>query len=95
MHVPPGSRSKKEKMRSNETICSSLSFCQKYWKEEKKKQRGEEEVGAVVKDGKGLENMPRKLQVTACVRLVVVVWQEILFKRREEEEKYEGVAGRR
>ena len=81
-------------MRSNETICSSLSFCQKYWKEEKKKQRGEEEVGAVVTDGKGLENMPRKLQVTACVRLVVVVWQEI-FKRREEEEKYEGVAGRR
>lgn len=51
-------------------------------------------MGAVVKDGKGLENMPRKLQVTACVRLVVVVWQEILFKRREEEEKYEGVAGR-
>lgn len=85
-------------MRSNETICSSLSFCQKYCKgrkEEKKKQRGEEEVGAVVKDGKGLENMPRKLQVAACVRLVVVVWQEILFKRREEEEKYEGVAGRR
>lgn len=86
-------------MRSNETICSSLSFCQKYCneegrKEEKKKQRGEEEVGAVVKDGKGLENMPRKLQVTACVRLVVVVWQEILFKRGEEEEKYEGVAGR-
>ena len=51
-------------------------------------------MGAVVTDGKGLENMPRKLQVTACVRLVVVVWQEI-FKRREEEEKYEGVAGRR